>query len=236
MNAQNKPSNSILREKCLEAFGLVEIAIVLIIIGVLAGLGMKGYKLIESAKARALFQQIEDIRIATHMFREKYQAWPGDYARAQKDIHHECISGNGNGLIEGGSAEGDGEAVQFWNHLIHADLANGIEPKQGGAPLVPSKHLPSGKMNGFLIVEPTFQDELGPWVSLSQVSSSGKVSGCLTPKQAAHLDQVFDDGNPLTGDIRASSDSEMAGGCMKEDGYNFNVKAQACRIYFKLFQ
>jgi Tfp pilus assembly protein PilE len=233
-NVEDKSPGSTFLAKSLEAFGLVEIAIVLIIIGVLASIGMKGYKLIESAKAKALYQQIEDVRISAHMFKEKYHAWPGDYAQAQSAIHTDCLNGNGNGLIEGRNAEAQAEAGQFWTHLTLAELTNGLEVRQPGEQLVPSKHLLSGQMGGFLTLIQSFQKDMGPWVCLSQVDPSGSIKPCLTSKQASHIDQLFDDGDPLSGDIRASGEGESVGECLKESRYNFDSKSQACVVYFKL--
>ncbi|MBN9564592.1 MAG: hypothetical protein J0G29_00595, partial [Alphaproteobacteria bacterium] len=219
-------------QKPLEAFGLVEIAIVLIIIGILASLGMKGYKLIESAKVKALHQQIDDVRLATHMFKEKYHAFPGDFAGAQSAIHSNCLNGNGNGLIEGRNADSQSEAGQFWTHLTLAELVTGIEPSQSGQQLVPSKHLLSGKIEGFLTIQHSFKGDTGPWVCLSHVDSSGSLKPCLTPKQAADIDQAFDDGNPLSGDICASGENENTGACIKGNHYNLESKNQACMAYF----
>jgi hypothetical protein len=236
LNEKQQSSNSTPLQKSLEAFGLVEIAIALIIIGILASLGMKGYKLIESAKTQALYQQIEDVRIATHMFKEKYHALPGDIADAQSSIHSDCLNGNGNGLIEGRNADSQSEAAQFWTHLILAELMNGIESSQPGHPLIPSKHLLSGKVDGFLTLQQNYLNDTGPWICLSHVDSSGGIKPCLTPKQASHIDRTFDDGDPVSGGIRASGEGESAGECTRSNHYNLENKTQACVVYFKLSQ
>src|SRR5262247_3820854 len=88
-------------------FTLIEIAIVLVIIGLLLGGVLKGQELITGARVRNLISQQDGIKAAFFGFQDRYRALPGDYAAAQANIATAGGNGNGNGRIES-SATGTG--------------------------------------------------------------------------------------------------------------------------------
>ena len=61
---------------------MVELAIVLVVIGLLAAGILVGLDLIESARRRALIGEVEKIDTAVNVFRLKYNCLPGDCAAA----------------------------------------------------------------------------------------------------------------------------------------------------------
>ena len=65
--------------KLTRGFTLIELAIVLVVIGLLLGGILKGQELIESARARNLISQMDSIKAAFFTFQDKYRALPGDY-------------------------------------------------------------------------------------------------------------------------------------------------------------
>lgn len=81
-------------------FTLVEIAIVLMIIGLLIGGILRGQEFITSAKVRSLLNQKTDIQTAYVAFVDRYRMIPGDLTAAQA-----AIVGNG---AAGGTFGGDG--------------------------------------------------------------------------------------------------------------------------------
>src|SRR5215207_6758646 len=82
-------------------FTLIEIAIVLVIIGLLLGGVLKGKELITGARVRNLIQQQDGVKAAYFGFLDRFRALPGDYAQATTTITNistaACNSGNGNG-------------------------------------------------------------------------------------------------------------------------------------------
>src|SRR5882672_7513789 len=82
-------------------FTLIEIAIVLVIIGLLLGGVLKGQELITSARVRNLISQQEGIKAAYFGFLDRFRALPGDYSQASTNINctPACANGNGNGQI-----------------------------------------------------------------------------------------------------------------------------------------
>jgi len=90
-------------------FTLVEIAIVLVIIGLLLGGVLKGQELINSAKAKSYAQDFRTIQSALYGFQDRFKGIPGDLAGASGatgKISGATNSGNGNGQIEGAWDDG----------------------------------------------------------------------------------------------------------------------------------
>jgi prepilin-type N-terminal cleavage/methylation domain-containing protein len=71
-------------------FTLIEIAIVLVIIGLLLGGVVKGQEPITSARVRSLIAQQDGIRAAFFGFQDRYRALPGDCAAASTSINCEA--------------------------------------------------------------------------------------------------------------------------------------------------
>src|SRR5215831_4773158 len=87
-------------------FTLIEIAIVLVIIGLLLGGVLKGQELITGARVRNLISQQDGIKAAFFGFQDRYRALPGDYPAASTNIAGVNIVGNGNGRIDAGPPGG----------------------------------------------------------------------------------------------------------------------------------
>ena len=81
-------------------FTLIEIAIVLVIIGLLLGGVLKGQELITGARVRNLISQQDGIKAAFFGFQDRFRALPGDYAAAVQNISGVAEHGDGNGRIE----------------------------------------------------------------------------------------------------------------------------------------
>lgn len=117
-----------------QGFTLIEIAIVLVIIGLLLGGILKGQELITSARVRNLISQQDGIKAAFYGFQDRYRALPGDYSTAPANLGGAgTISrGNGNGQIESAATADAGtppsvtdEDKLAWDHLSRAGFLNG---------------------------------------------------------------------------------------------------------------
>lgn len=132
-----------------DAFTLIELSIVLVIIGLIVGGILLGKDLIQQAEMRSVITQIEHYKTATHTFRDKYNALPGDMANAGSywNLGSGCGSnamvqasdtcnGNGDGVIAAPVAANgftiSSEMSGFWNHLAHANLIEGQYRIDGG--------------------------------------------------------------------------------------------------------
>jgi len=124
------------------AFSLVELSIVLVILGLLTGGILAGQSLIRAAELRAVTTEFNRWVTATHTFRDKYLALPGDMTNATafwgKDntlcsgdtgttaVPGTC-NGNGNSQIGVGAAAAGstGEMFRYWQQLALAGLIEG---------------------------------------------------------------------------------------------------------------
>ncbi len=144
-----KPKNN------LSAFTLVELAIVLVIVGLLVGGVLQGQELIHQARLRSVISDIRSFEAAVTTFRLKYNELPGDIRRGaaygvncpadttcgaagDNTAHTDCDvdadgadgDGNGNGTLEGSTCIAyiefySGEIANFWVHLANTLLVKG---------------------------------------------------------------------------------------------------------------
>ncbi len=114
-------------------FTLIEIAIVLVIIGLLLGGVLKGQELINSAKVKNLANDFKNIPVFVYGYQDKFKSLPGDDARLADHITGgtACTAGAtcvvGNGVIEGAwnASTVAAESYVFWQHVRLAGLAPG---------------------------------------------------------------------------------------------------------------
>ena len=109
-------------------FTLIEIAIVLVIIGLLLGGVLKGQELITSARVRNLISQQDGIKAAYFGFLDRFRALPGDYSQASTNISNVAAGSNGNNNGQIQSTTGGGtidEHIAAWEHLSKSGFING---------------------------------------------------------------------------------------------------------------
>ena len=122
-------------------FTLVEIAIVMVIIGLLLGGVLKGREMITNAKVKGIEAYFNGVTAALYSYQDRYRALPGDDKKADRfgltcvaagSATDEC--GDRNGKIGTGSqfnSVTDGEEPRlFWLHLRNAGLVAGDETSQ----------------------------------------------------------------------------------------------------------
>ncbi len=197
--------------KHLPGFSLIELALVLIVIGILAGAIFKGQDILEAAKIRSVLNDINRIRTATALYHDTFGQWPGNDSQASARFGEGVSNGQGNGTISGD------EASQFWIHL-------------GKAEHLPGTVAPTSKLGGAFTVEgdrATHKNFL--------VLSGPEKSGLLTPKQAADLKAKAGDGAPSTGQIRITEGTDAAPrSCVNEGVFQLATKTPACILRVEL--
>jgi len=127
-------------------FTLIEIAIVLVIIGLLLGGVLKGQELINSARVKNLATDFKNIPVFIYGYQDKYRALPGDDACAYTSASGACSTvhmdkpttndvpnGDGNGVIGGlwSDTTTGSESYNFWQHVRQAGLAPGATDPTG---------------------------------------------------------------------------------------------------------
>lgn len=181
-------------------FTLVEIAVVLVIIGLLLGGVLKGQELINSAKVKNLAQDFRTIPLFVYGYQDKFRALPGDDAGA---VAHLCDSGvscttngNGDGVIDGNwydTQDSKSEAFYFWQHVRLANLASGTTTATDG------NYLPRNADGGHIGIQSGRNAPLG--LKGTYVVCSAGVLG----KYVKQLDVTMDDGDAATGSMRAGT-------------------------------
>ena len=89
-------------------FTLVEIAIVMVIIGLLIGGVLKGQSMIQNAKVKRVVNQANELRAAIMSFYDKYGVYPGDENVDAIPSGGADTEGDGDGQIETAGAEDHG--------------------------------------------------------------------------------------------------------------------------------
>lgn len=109
-------------------FTLVEMSIVIVIVGLLLGMVVKGKEMLTNAKIKNIENSFNSIAQAVSIYQERYHALPGDDKWADlKFGDNEGISitnGDADGVIKGhfDSEIKNDEARLVWSHLRYAHL------------------------------------------------------------------------------------------------------------------
>jgi prepilin-type N-terminal cleavage/methylation domain-containing protein len=183
-------------------FTLVEIAIVLVIIGLLLGGILKGQELINSARVKNLANDFRTIPTYIYAYQDKFKALPGDDAAVTSHVAGATAATGGtlgNGVIEGSwnTASGTTESFLFWQHVRLANLA------PGPTSTADATYRPTNAMGGNIGVQSNSSGtaQITGMSGTYQICSKG-----ILGKFAIQLDVQMDDGEPCTGSIRAIPD------------------------------
>ncbi len=126
-----------------KGFTLVELAIVMVIIGLMIGAVLKGQAMIDDAKQKRMLTDLQGISAAYFMYYDRYSAIPGD------DIANHGWSGvavgGGNGYIGGNiNNTNDGqEGHEAWQALRYIGLLSGDPAATGAAPAISYESSPN---------------------------------------------------------------------------------------------
>lgn len=186
-------------------FTLIEIAIVLVIIGLLLGGILKGQEMITAGQVRNMITQGDGVTTAVFAFQDRFKSLPGDFARATSDIPggSATANGDGNGLIDTVAEAGDA-----WQQL---SLANFITGTYDGADVAaiaanwtcPATTCPPNVFGGTMVLvtddEAFSADALG-LVGLELYSGQNVPVAVML-----EIDTKLDDGLPDSGSFQISA-------------------------------
>jgi prepilin-type N-terminal cleavage/methylation domain-containing protein len=205
-------------------FTLIEIAIVLVIIGLLLGGVLKGQELITAARVRNLAAQQDGVKIAYLGFQDRYRALPGDYSSTLAGANIPgptatlgCTPASPtcqNGKIDPLALAAENEPSLAWHQLSRSGFITG---SYDGSNTPPSPlNNPTNAFSGYLILinDNTYSDALtGAAVPIVlNIKTGNNVPAAIV----AELDRKVDDGNPLTGAFRnwKTSDGTTTDSCL----------------------
>ncbi|MGI9338016.1 MAG: prepilin-type N-terminal cleavage/methylation domain-containing protein [Gammaproteobacteria bacterium] len=192
---------------------LVEIAIVLVIVGLLLGGVLKGQELINNAKIRNIADRQLSLKIAWYSFIARYQAMPGDYVDAAQNIPG---AGEANGFMH---IPGDGIITATESPIVFQNLtaagflrcpqctAMVVAPDQ---PVINATNSPQNSYggvmaiynSGYFLAFPPPQPEYAFRGTGNAGAALMTHSGPLIPSNiAAEVDRKIDDGIANEGDL-----------------------------------
>jgi prepilin-type N-terminal cleavage/methylation domain-containing protein len=200
-------------------FTLIEIAIVLVIIGLLLGGVLKGQELINSAKVKNLATDFRNIPVYIYGYQDKFKALPGDDPQANTHVNGNVATTGGtpgNGVIEGlwNSTTQTEESYLFWQHVRLAGLTS------GSTTLGAADYLPQNSVGGNIGIQSgtsctaagaplatctaafltPIKDGAGVAIRGTFIICSPNILG----KFVKQLDLQTDDGNTATGSMMAT--------------------------------
>ena len=182
-------------------FTLIEIAIVLVIIGLLLGGVLKGQELITSARVRNLISQQDGVKAAYFGFLDRFRAVPGDYAQAITNIAGATVNGSGNGQITANTVAGatNDEFIAVWEHLSRAGFINGSYTYAASPET--SASVPTNPYVRFIrvIYDNIYGDNTG--ASRHNIKTGNQIPSDIM----AEIDRKVDDGNPVGGVFQFST-------------------------------
>jgi prepilin-type N-terminal cleavage/methylation domain-containing protein len=216
------------------AFSLIELAIVLVILGLLAGGVLVGRDLIRAAEIRSITSDIDNYKSAVYVFQLKYNCLAGDcpnatnYFGAEDPTPSTCQTTASNGTLtcngNGNRRVGDCnyEMFRFWQHLAIAGL---IEGKYTGVGTLfagcfihtlgvnAPKAAISGSGFAFSYLDltgggdgATYAINYGNLFWLGKLQTHRPQGNFFTPGEAFAFDQKIDDGRPAGGFVIMRSD------------------------------
>lgn len=226
-------------------FTLVELAIVLVIIGLIVGGVLVGQDMIKSAEIRSTISQWEKFNTAQNTFRDKYAGYPGDLRDATNfgfvdrvAVAAGVTTGDGNGLLEdciNPSGQDVGcETAVFFDDLARAEIiaeeinslpATRLLNHVGGddaADNFPEASIGGG--NYWTVYSINGRN----WYHLSNLNFANAgpdVANGIEPISAFNIDSKIDDSVANTGVVLAASDrgitatdnTDAAGTCLSTD-------------------
>lgn len=208
-----------------QGFTLIEIAITLVVIGLLIGGVLKGQELISAAQVKNTISSMDELKASMLTFKDRFHAQPGDMSQASKLI--------GNGAIDC-SWECDDGLIQPWkntslvtNHLAAANLYDGsfATAEENKAPN--SRNSPTNPWGGTMFV--------AYW---NQYNSNGRpartavngiyTGGSIASFVLAEIDHKIDDGNPRTGAFRSAWPKLNEKNCIKGQNWITTNGSEDC--------
>lgn len=163
-----------------KGFTLVEIAIVLVIIGLILGAVLKGQGMIQNSKIKGTVRLADELRAAAYSYQDRYKYLPGDDPAAATKLGG-GTNGNGDGNITGT------EIGQFFLHLSLAGLISGNYT---------GTNYPTHPFGDNVSVQwATVQGRTTHWITYEGIN--GNI--------AQIIDYQIDDGTYTTGSVRGSA-------------------------------
>jgi prepilin-type N-terminal cleavage/methylation domain-containing protein len=189
-----------------KGFSLIELAIALVVIGLLIGGVMKGQSMISNAKMKSFVTDLQKWSVYLNTYQDKYGYLPGDDPNAASRWSG-ATSGNGNGDINGDPCSAiTEESCNMINHLRLAGILNGEVSNTDFNKLI----IRNQYNQPTYIYSYTYDGKRGIWARMDYIPGD----------TAKFADDKLDDGVGGTGDFRCHYADNAGYGCTAGD-YNY---------------
>lgn len=221
-----------------KGFTLVELAIVMIIIGLLIGGVLQGQQLIRNAEVGATARKVKEIEAAANTFRDMFADLPGDLRQGDVRLP-DCDEASNCGAENDGTSGNrridtdepsddpseDGENIRFFQQMYAAQVLSGVDGENDNlfyGDSVPSAPVGGGFTIGYHyegLLEKSFktyegsgEDDPGHYLTLrnDDLTDGDVAEGFLTNERAAQLDNKIDDGMADSGTVLGYSDTDFS--------------------------
>lgn len=211
------------RRLAQQGFTLVEMAIVLVIIGLIIGGILKGQEIVNNARVKSQVAQIDGVKAAAQTFVDKYGFYPGDDTQASTQLGVDgTFNGRGDGFVSQVANTADVDSVAegvseppnaVWYEMQIANLISGVlsaSPQTSPQTNAIAQNL-EGKIAASYL---TYADFSVADVAGAALNKMIRIQGTLNPNaptpvmrvaDASQIDFKYDDGEPSTGQILAAS-------------------------------
>ena len=191
-----------------QGFTLVEIAIVLVIIGLLLGGILRGQELIQGARVRNVIDQQNGVRAAFFAFQDRFRLIPGSIPAAQINLV------GSNALASSAATAGNGtiattdSTTAFQNLTATGFLSCSVCTV--GSVASTSANSPSNVYGGVMQLVTDLEMAnittavAAPTSTLTSTRTNVKTGNLIPSNVMGEIDLKADDGNPFTGNVRFS--------------------------------
>jgi len=242
--------SSVSAPACKRGFSLIELSIVIVIVGLLAGGVLMGQSLIRNSQLQAVLKEYQNYKDAVLAFRDQYDALPGDMFDAAS---YWATASNGNGdarIVAASAVSTAGEYAQFWSQLVLAkqiqgnytgtSTATGAGHVQVGTNAPPSKLDDAGWSILWVGTQSAatnyFDGSFGNQFTYGATTGTAENAGpVLKPEELWNLDKKIDDGLAGSGSVLTRKSSVLAN-CATTDAvgspYALTTSGRTCMGYF----
>lgn len=193
-----------------QGFSLIELAIVLVIAGLLLAGVLRGQELIANAKVKSLAADFRNVPTYLYGYQDRFRVLPGDDHAATTHVGGtNAATQEQNGLVQGAwnSVSTDDESYVIWQHLRLAGFATGSTDLTNAQQYVP-RNSEGGQLG--LTSTATLDNVVvttGTFNSAHAICSDG-----ILGRYATQLDTMLDDGVGNTGAMRVLTKGTLSAG------------------------